>query len=80
VFRGQLTWWVEPMLSSTTCWFAFALPAQARSICYGHQTGFERMVTRSYMNPKNNARVFQFEGRFAAVASNHLGAYRNLGT
>lgn len=80
-FRGRIQWAVEPMLAdhSTVIWYGFAAPAQARSIVYAHQRGFERMVTRNYFNPKNNCRMFQFEGRMAAAVNNYRGIVRNAG-
>jgi hypothetical protein len=79
VFRGQVQYFVEPLLSdsSTTGWYAFS--KRRRSIIYAHQVGFERMVTRSYYQPKNNSRVWQFEGRFAATVVDHRGVYLNAG-
>lgn len=81
VFKGQVDWWVEPMLTdySAQMYYGFANPQLARSIVYCFQTGFENMKTRNYFNPKNNCRIFQFEGRFAAAANHHRGIIRNAG-
>jgi len=81
VFRGQVTWWVEPMLgdASTTTWYAFARPDQGRAIRFCFQQGFENMASRDYYNPKNNCRIYQFEGRFAAAVGNYRAVYKNAG-
>jgi hypothetical protein len=81
IFRGQVKWWVEPMLTdaSATGWYAFADPAIARQIVYAYQRGFESMRKRDYYNPKNNCRIFQFEGRFAAAVNTWRGLYFNAG-
>ena len=82
LFRGQVTWWDDPLLgdSSTVGWYAFANPTTARAIVYCHQQGYEQMVTRNYYNPKNNCRIWQFEGRFAAAVNNYRGVYMNFGS
>jgi len=81
VFKGQVAWDVEPMLTahSAAIYYGFADPARARSIVYCYQRGFERMVTRNYYNPQNNCRFWQFEGRFAAAVNNYRGVIRNAG-
>ncbi|HEV3025202.1 MAG TPA: hypothetical protein VGX76_22175, partial [Pirellulales bacterium] len=81
IFRGELDFWVEPMLSdnSALIWYAFADRKIIRPIVYCFQTGFEAMKTRLYFNPKNNSRVFQCEGRFAAAVRNWRGTVRNAG-
>jgi hypothetical protein len=79
VFRS-LPYIVEGELSSfsTTAWWAFSFPAYAAIVvCF--QKGFERMAQRSYYNPKNNCRIWQFEGRFAAAVQNYRGVYKNSG-
>jgi signal peptide peptidase SppA len=81
LFRGNVEYWVDPMLSenSTTIYYGFAERNSARAIIYCHQQGFEGLKTRNYYWPKNNARVFQFEGRFAAAVRNWRGIVRNNG-
>lgn len=81
IFRGQVKWWVEPMLTanSAAIWYAFANPARARSIVYCYQRGYERMRSTNYYNPQNNCRIFQFAGRFAAGVNNYRGVIRNAG-
>lgn len=81
LFRGEVDYWVEPMLSDASAlqWYAFANKAMIRPIVYCHQVGFETMKSRLYFNPKNNSRVFQAEGRFAAAARNWRGTARNAG-
>ncbi|MFO8015253.1 MAG: S49 family peptidase [Phycisphaerae bacterium] len=82
IFKGQVDYAVETMLTddSAVKYYGFATPARARSIVYCHQRGFERMRSRNYYNPKNNCRIFQFEGRFAAAINNYRGVVRNAGT
>lgn len=82
LFRGKVQYWVEPMLgeASATIYYGFADKSKARAIVYTHMKGFEGMKSRNYFNPKNNCRVFQFEGRFAAAARNPRGAVRNNGS
>jgi signal peptide peptidase SppA len=82
IFRGELDYWVEPMLSdvSATQWYGFANKAVIRPIVYCHQVGFEAMKSRLYFNPKNNSRVFQCEGRMAAAVRNWRGTIRNAGS
>jgi hypothetical protein len=81
IFRGAVTYWVDPMLGAvtTTAWVAFPDSAAARAIVYAYQTGYERMRKRMYFNPRNNCQIFQFEGRFAAAVNNPSGAYWNAG-
>jgi len=79
VFRGSMTWWVEGLLSanSTTAWYAVS--KRRRGVCYCFQEGFEQMVQRSYWNPRNNCRIWQFEGRFGVCAVDHRPLYKNAG-
>ena len=81
VFKGQVAWDVEPKLTdnSATIYYGFMDPSVARTIVYCHQRGYERMKRRSYYNPQNNCRIFQFEGRFAAGINNYRGIVRNAG-
>lgn len=81
IFRGEIDYWVEPMLSDASAlqWYAFANKALIRPIVYVHQVGFETMKSRLYFNPKNNSRVFQAEGRMAAAIRNWRGTVRNAG-
>jgi len=81
IFRGQVKWWVEPMLTanSAAAWYSFANPARSRSIVYCYQRGYERMRSTNYYNPQNNCRIFQFAGRFAAGVNNYRGVIRNAG-
>lgn len=81
IFRGQVDYRVEPMLgdNSSLIYYGFADKNIARAIVYTFQRGFEGLKTRNYYNPKNNARVFQFEGRFAAAIRNWRGVARNAG-
>lgn len=81
IFRGEVDYLVEPMLSDASAvqWYAFAPKAIVRPIIYTHQTGFETMKSRLYFNPKNNSRVFQCEGRFAAAIRQWRGTVRNAG-
>jgi len=81
IFRGMVDYRVEPMLSDASAvqWYAFAPRAIVRPIVYTHQTGFESMKSRLYFNPKNNSRVFQAEGRFAAAIRQWRGVVRNAG-
>jgi len=81
IFKGQVTWDVEPMLTanSSLIYYGFADSARARSIVFAHQTGYESMRSRNYYNPKNNCRMWQFEGRFAAAINNYRGVVRNAG-
>lgn len=81
LFRGRVQYWVEPMLgeSSAAMYYGFADTRLARAVVYCFQRGFEGMKSRNYFNPKNNCRVFQFEGRFAAAPRNPRGVVRNAG-
>lgn len=81
IFRGEVDYLVEPMLSDVSAlqWYAFAPKVIVRPIIYVHQTGFETMKSRLYFNPKNNSRVFQCEGRFAAAVRQWRGTVRNAG-
>lgn len=81
LFRGEVDYWVEPMLSDASAlqWYCFANKAMIRPIVYCHQIGFETMKSRLYFNPKNNSRVFQAEGRMAAAVRNWRGTVRNAG-
>jgi hypothetical protein len=82
IWRGRVRFLVEPRLAdvSTTAFYGFADPRQSRSIVYCYQTGFERMNSKNYYNPKNNCRIWQFSGRFAAAVSNYRGVVKNNGT
>ena len=79
IFRYTVDYDVEPMLddASSTAWYLFA--RKARPIVYCHQRGYENMKKRNYYNPKNNCRIFQFEGRFAAAVSSYRGVFCNFG-
>lgn len=81
IFRGEVDYRVDPMLSDASAlqWYGFAPRNIVRPIVYTHQTGFEAMKSRLYFNPKNNSRVFQCEGRFAAAVRNWRGSVRNAG-
>lgn len=80
-FRGKVRWMVDTMLgeASAAVWYGMANPQRSRAICYAHQTGFESLRVRVYFNDKNNCRVHQFEGRFAAIARTHRGIVKNVG-
>ncbi len=82
IFRGQVAYDVDPMLddASTQVYYGFGDPRIARAIRFTFQRGYERMRVRNYFNPKNNSRVWQFEGRFAAAIDNWRGTVRNAGT
>ena len=79
-FRGQVAYDVEPILSETSAarWFAFASGGQG-AIIYCHQTGYERMQVRSYLDNATQSLVFQFSGRFAAAVLSPGSAIRNDG-
>ena len=82
VFKGQVTWWVDPMLGDTSevAWYCFAKPlAQARPIVYAHQVGFEEMQRRDFYWPPNQSRVFQFATRVAVAINNWRGVQKNAG-
>ncbi len=80
-FRGKVQWIVDAMLgtASAAIWYGFANPQSAQSICFAHQSGYDSLRVRTYFNPKNNCRVNQFEGRFAAIARSWRGVQKNVG-
>ncbi|MHC4403116.1 MAG: phage major capsid protein [Planctomycetota bacterium] len=80
-FRGVTSYVVEPILSddSAVKYYGFAPPSEGRAICYAHMMGFEKMKLRSYINPRNQCRHYQSEGRFCVCAVNYRGSVRNAG-
>lgn len=80
LFRKKVDYDVEPMLEdhSSAYWYLFAVAAAA--IVYVYQTGYETVKRRDYYNPKNNCRMYQFEGRVAAAVNNYRGVCRNEGS
>lgn len=82
IFRGQVEWWVEPMIgeNSATYYYGFANPNIARSIVYTHMQGFETVRQRTYFNDKNQCRIFQYEARYAAAVRDYRGVVQNPDT
>lgn len=82
IFRGQVEWWVEPMIgeNSATYYYGFANPNIARSIVYTHMQGFESVRQRTYFNDKNQCRIFQYESRYAAAVRDYRGVVQNPDT
>jgi len=81
IFRNKVTYSIDPMLSawSTTAYFGFMTPEVAETIAYAYQRGYETMRIESYYEPRNGCRVYNFAGRFAAVANKTQGIVYNPG-
>lgn len=82
VFRGRLDYAIESMLddeATSTAYYGFTKNPTAKPIVHVFMQGYERMKTRTYYDNKTNARVWQFEGRFACAVRSWKGLVKNPG-
>lgn len=83
VFRGNLDYAIDAMIddeATSAAWYGFTKNATAKPIVHVFMQGYERMKVRTYYDPKNNSRVWQFEGRFACAVRDWKGLVKNPGS
>ena len=83
VFRGKLDYAIDAMIddeATSAAWYGFTKNPTAKPIVHVFMQGYERMKVRTYYDPKNNSRVWQFEGRFACAVRDWKGLVRNPGS
>lgn len=80
-YMGDIQYAYDHMLDdiSAVKWYGFTSKQRAIAVMFAFRRGYRNMRRRSWVKPENQARVFRFEGSFAAAAVNFRGVAENKG-